>query len=118
MSDTAAIDPSVPPSGTGCVECLESGGWWLANAELIRGADGMLAVLDGPDVDSGTASEIGFASALGKPIVGLRTDLRPAGDNDGVIVNLQVEYFVRVTGGPIVTGLADAVHALGRLLGI
>jgi hypothetical protein len=23
------IDPSVPPSGTGCVECLASGGWWL-----------------------------------------------------------------------------------------
>lgn len=23
------IDPSVPPSGTGCVECLESGGWWV-----------------------------------------------------------------------------------------
>lgn len=23
------IDPSVPPSGTGCVECLESDGWWM-----------------------------------------------------------------------------------------
>ena len=23
------IDPSVPPSGTGCVECLARGGWWL-----------------------------------------------------------------------------------------
>jgi hypothetical protein len=24
-----AIDPQVPPSGTGCVECLETGGWWF-----------------------------------------------------------------------------------------
>jgi hypothetical protein len=24
-----AIDPTVPPSGTGCVECLAAGGWWL-----------------------------------------------------------------------------------------
>ncbi len=24
-----AIDPSVPPSGTGCAECLASDGWWL-----------------------------------------------------------------------------------------
>ena len=24
-----AIDPSVPPSGTGCVECEEAGGWWV-----------------------------------------------------------------------------------------
>lgn len=24
-----AIDPSVPPSGTGCVECLATAGWWF-----------------------------------------------------------------------------------------
>ncbi|NMH97049.1 UBP-type zinc finger domain-containing protein [Pseudonocardia acidicola] len=23
------IDPTVPPSGPGCVECDETGGWWL-----------------------------------------------------------------------------------------
>lgn len=23
------IDPTAKPSGTGCVECLASGGWWL-----------------------------------------------------------------------------------------
>jgi hypothetical protein len=23
------IDPAVPPSGDGCVECLASGGWWF-----------------------------------------------------------------------------------------
>ena len=23
------IDPSVSPSGSGCLECLEQGGWWL-----------------------------------------------------------------------------------------
>jgi len=23
------IDPSVPPSGSGCLDCLEAGGWWL-----------------------------------------------------------------------------------------
>ena len=28
MSETV-IDPSVPPSGTGCAECLDAGGWWL-----------------------------------------------------------------------------------------
>jgi len=28
MSDDL-INPTVPPSGTGCVECLETGGWWL-----------------------------------------------------------------------------------------
>lgn len=28
MSDHA-IDPSVPPSGTGCAECLAENGWWF-----------------------------------------------------------------------------------------
>ncbi|QKR99311.1 UBP-type zinc finger domain-containing protein [Sphingomonas sp. CL5.1] len=23
------INPEVPPSGTGCKECLETGGWWV-----------------------------------------------------------------------------------------
>ena len=23
------INPDIAPSGTGCVECLESGGWWM-----------------------------------------------------------------------------------------
>ena len=26
---TNAVNPQIPPSGTGCVECLASGGWWL-----------------------------------------------------------------------------------------
>ena len=29
MSGRNAIDPSVPPSGPGCVECLATGGWWF-----------------------------------------------------------------------------------------
>lgn len=33
MADNAGelpdIDPTVPPSGPGCVECLADGGWWV-----------------------------------------------------------------------------------------
>ena len=29
MSERPGIDVSVPPSGTGCVECEASGGWWV-----------------------------------------------------------------------------------------
>lgn len=36
------------------------------NEEAIRECDILLGVLDGADVDSGTASEIGFAMATGK----------------------------------------------------
>jgi Zn-finger in ubiquitin-hydrolases and other protein len=29
MTTIEGIDPLVPPSGTGCVECDEAGGWWV-----------------------------------------------------------------------------------------
>ena len=29
MADEILIDPAVPPSGPGCVECLASNGWWF-----------------------------------------------------------------------------------------
>jgi nucleoside 2-deoxyribosyltransferase len=37
------------------------------NQNAIDGCDGVLAILDGPDVDSGTAAEIGYAFARQKP---------------------------------------------------
>lgn len=77
------------------------------NEASIREADGMVAVLDGVDVDSGTAAEIGFAYALGKWIAGLRTDFRQTGENDAAIVNLQVRHFIDASGGTLVTTVAD-----------
>ena len=37
-----------------------------ANEEMIRSCDIVLGVLDGPELDSGTVSETGFAAALGR----------------------------------------------------
>lgn len=87
------------------------------NAELIRSAAGVLAILDGDDVDSGTAAEIGYAFARGKLIVGYRGDFRLSADNEGSTVNLQVEYFIRASGGTIVERYEDLGPALGALGG-
>ena len=78
-----------------------------SNCLAIDSSDGMLAILDGADVDSGTASEIGYAYGTGKLIVGYRGDFRLSSDNEGAIVNLQVEYFIRKSGGDIVTSLEN-----------
>lgn len=46
---------------------------YRSNVDMIRRADALLADLDpfrGPEADPGTAFEIGFAVALGKPVVG------------------------------------------------
>ena len=29
MTDISGIDTAVPPSGTGCEDCEQSGGWWF-----------------------------------------------------------------------------------------
>ena len=29
MTNAGFVDPTVPPSGPGCVECLATSGWWL-----------------------------------------------------------------------------------------
>ncbi len=76
------------------------------NAESLRLCQGVLAVLDGVDVDSGTASEIGYAFGLGDKVInGYRGDFRRTGENEGVHVNLQVQYWIEKTGGEIVTSL-------------
>lgn len=78
-----------------------------SNVARIDKADGLFAILDGVDVDSGTAAEIGYAFASGKYICGLRTDFRMTGDNAGAIVNLQVQYFIESSGGTVVTSAAE-----------
>lgn len=44
----------------------------------IRKCDVLLAILDGRVPDEGVCVEIGYAKALGKRIIGLKTDIRTA----------------------------------------
>lgn len=60
------------------------------NETMIRESDLVVACLDGTDVDSGVAAEIGLAYGLGIPVIGYREDLRRAGEIEGVPINLQV----------------------------
>jgi hypothetical protein len=83
-----------------------------ANERALRSADLLVAGLDGVDVDSGTAAEVGYAAALGKPVFGLRTDLRQSGELEGLTVNLQVEWWIRTSGGAIFRSLPDLSTAL------
>jgi hypothetical protein len=41
-------------------------------------------------------------------VVGYRDDFRLSGDNDGSIVNLQLEYFKSESGGDIITEISEA----------
>jgi nucleoside 2-deoxyribosyltransferase len=86
------------------------------NQQAIDESECILAVLDGTDVDSGTAAEIGYAYARAKPIIGYRGDFRLSADNEGSTVNLQVEYFILKSGGEIVATINEIPAALSRIL--
>ena len=78
-----------------------------ANETMLRSCDAVLGVLDGAELDSGTASEIGFAAALGKTCNGLRTDFRDCGEFVGQPFNLQVLYWIESSGGRLFRRIAD-----------
>jgi nucleoside 2-deoxyribosyltransferase len=93
------------------------------NAEMIRESDAVLAILDDCDLDSGTCAEIGYAAALPRPIIGVRTDFRLCGDFPEIPINLQVMFFIESSGGRFVewtkpddAGMEVAFDALMRLL--
>ena len=92
---------------------------FAADAGGVVDADAVLAVLDGPSVDDGTACEIGLFYGLKqrdperKGVVGLLTDLR--GERRGEFaINLFVRGCIDASGGAVVDSLDDAIAILGR----
>lgn len=94
-------------SHTRCRE--ENGAIFAQHLPAIRDADLIVAVIDGADADSGTSWEMGYAYALGKKVVALRTDFRVAGRYERV--NLMLEESAEV-----VTAKEDLPRALGSPL--
>lgn len=87
----------------------------------IEWADVVVACMDGPDPDSGTAWECGYAYACKMPIVLFRTDFRGASDGDAPF-NLMLSASANVAltcDGMSVPAIAEKIcHHLGRLHGI
>jgi nucleoside 2-deoxyribosyltransferase len=90
---------------------------FAADAGGVEWADAVLAVLDGPSVDDGTACEIGLFHGLKqrdperRGVVGLLTDLR--GERRGEFAtNLFVRGCIDAGGGAVVDSLDDALAIL------
>ena len=67
----------------------------IKNFKTIAGSDAVVAVLDGTDVDSGVACEVGYAFCLNIPVIGYRSDFRRTGESMHGTVNQQVEACLR-----------------------
>ena len=67
---------------------------FLLNKKALEDADIIVAIIDGADADSGTAWEMGYAFARGKPVIALRTDFRRIGHHEQV--NLMLEQSAEI----------------------
>lgn len=95
-----------------------------ADTEQVLAADLMIAILDGPTIDVGVASEIGVAYAKHIPILGLYTDSRRLGatnqqklaalqtvaENQFHYLNLYTVGLIKLHGG-IYTTVEELVKA-------
>jgi len=82
-----------------------------ANLLALSECDQMVAILDGPQVDDGTAWEVGYFYSQGKQVFGLRTDFRRAGESDQSKVNLMIEHSCRC----VATSLEELAEDIARL---
>jgi nucleoside 2-deoxyribosyltransferase len=84
----------------------------------IDWADGLVAIMDGPDPDSGTAWEVGYAFGVRKPIVLVRTDVRTLAGNAGdynPMLTQAATIRVDVPAGSTTEVIAAVLDALERI---
>ena len=84
----------------------ETGRIFEYNLKALDECDIVVAVVDGADADSGTAWEIGYAYAVKKRVILLRTDFRRVGRSEAV--NLMLEE-----SGEVVGSVGELVRVLG-----
>lgn len=68
---------------------------YQGDIRAIGASDCLVAVLDGRTIDEGTAFELGYARALDKYCIGLKTDDRlmlPSGDNPMIVSGYYIAF--------------------------
>ena len=100
-----------------------------ADLEMLQKSDVLVAVLDGVEIDSGVAAEIGAFAMLNRQIIGVFTDVRQQGrdnmqkiealvrdgiENQFVYRNLFVVGLIK-RNGIITTSIEEAVKAIQKL---
>ena len=77
-------------------------------------ADLLIALLDGSQVDDGTAWEVGYFFSVRdrSKIIGIRTDFRNAGETETSMVNAMIE----MSCGRIVGSVEELLEALSEIL--
>ena len=102
---------------------LDEKGIFAADVAGIDEAEVLVAIMDGPDPDSGTSCEVGYAYGTKKPIVLIRTDIRSGQGSAGEYnAMLTVSATVRLdlpeaSTLEVVSALLDALEGLEAEMG-
>ncbi|NYT02513.1 MAG: nucleoside 2-deoxyribosyltransferase [Methanosarcinales archaeon] len=89
---------------------------FASNLEALQSCSLMVAILDGTQVDDGTAFEVGYHYACRGPwVVGIRTDFRKAGETEKARVNAMIEGACRGIAGSL-DELKSLLKSLGESL--
>ena len=78
----------------------------------IDWADALVAIMDGPDPDSGTAWEVGYAYGTRKPVVAVRTDIRRIDGSGGSGYNPMLTEAASLRVDLAWTAIEDVVTAV------
>jgi nucleoside 2-deoxyribosyltransferase len=87
-------------------------GIFQANLQALDRCSIMVAILDGTQMDDGTAWKMGYHYSRGRKIIGIRTDFQKAGETNSSKVNAMIEHSCQA----IVGGLDDLVITLKEIL--
>ena len=115
----------LPQEEVQSIDSLDADLIFRLDVEGVRGAEALVALLEGADADSGTCFECGLAFALGIPIVVVRTDFRGGGDalpgqklaTINLLLSQAASTIVSMPDpGSTTEAVAEAIHeALARL---
>lgn len=87
------------------------------NMENLNHCNIMIAILDGKDVDSGTAFEIGYFEAQNKTVFGLLSDKRSYDEDDNLNLKLNTMIFGSLNYGiNIFSDIDDLINRLYNYL--
>jgi nucleoside 2-deoxyribosyltransferase len=99
---------------------MDGPGIFATDVAGLDWAEGLVAIMDGPDPDSGTSWEVGYTYAARKPIVLVRTDIRalagPTGDYNAMLMQSatrRVDLPI-ASRGEVVSAILDALAEIAR----
>lgn len=112
----AGHDVFLPQDEVKAIATLDADRIFQIDVDGVRGAEAVVAILDGADPDSGTSFECGLAYALGIPIVVVRSDFRGGGDalpgQKLATINLMLSQ-----AAAVIVNLSDPTNSLETIAG-